>query len=356
MSTEVLSLPRALNILEIFNPQELAEEELGGIRKRAIRRWHPDKIAHTNPTEEKVQEYETNFRLIEPAIEIIRRFLKGEIHSSDKFSESFMDEPVQDDPLADIPMGKGELQSYLREVINKARRSGHKVKIEKETVHEGFYIRDLLQMDIDDKALVISSVALFSGLTWIQLFIGFPALLLNAPSSGVQSSGLPLFLSNTLLTIGTIASAIHVLSCLAMMLPLSRFWLPDILRPVVGFFVDWVGIRPYNFFLHVMASLDLNLGCIITQLLALGLLMLGLYFRFVQFMATIVNWIIVIPLYKLAQYLVGDRRTHPLQEKVRYFAGVAEWFAEQLLTTPSEELHYDELRVMSHLYAEYQEI
>ncbi|MBW4475663.1 MAG: hypothetical protein KME54_02020 [Tolypothrix brevis GSE-NOS-MK-07-07A] len=96
MEQEIFTLQEALLLLEISNLDRVVQSDLPLIRRKAFKRWHPDTIAHTNPSQETVKRYERNFRLIDQAIAMVEAYLRGEVHSSERFSEDYHSQPAEE--------------------------------------------------------------------------------------------------------------------------------------------------------------------------------------------------------------------------------------------------------------------
>ena len=69
--------------------------------------------------------------------------------------------------------------------------------------------------------------------------------------------------------------------------------------------------------------------------------------------AAFVKWIIIFPIFALAGSLLKEKRMGKIQENVRYYAGMADWYIEHLINTEPNSLNRAELFDLSALYSEF---
>jgi hypothetical protein len=65
---------------------------------------------------------------------------------------------------------------------------------------------------------------------------------------------------------------------------------------------------------------------------------------------------LVTPLYLIAGMIIGDHTFGKVEEKVKYYADLADWFIEDLIHGDSSQFSSDELFALSHAYAELNDI
>lgn len=325
MDQETITIDEALKILELTSVENLDDVALQKIQRRARRRWHPDTIAYLKPDPKTIAEYERNFRLIDLAIECVRAFLGGNVEVGSSTARGF-DQFVAEEPEEVIRRNAPEIQEVLRKVWTRVKENAYKMTEEVITLREGVPYKDLLMDDLKEDVPVLAVSALVNG--WVLLLIATIATLpVAALGEAVWSAAIVIVM---------VLWALQAFSCVITFLPLSRFWLPEPVSQWVSRFVD-AGLYVNRY----VAEHNLD------QHLAIALLV-GIPIRIAQ----AVKWLVLLPLYKLSGVLLGDRRMGTIRHHVRYYAGLAEWYVDELLRAEPSAMDREQLFHLSHLYAE----
>lgn len=320
-----VDLGKVIEILEISDINSIKESELKKLRGRAKKRWHPDKISHTNPDPEIVKRYQENFVLIEEAIEFVRAHINGEVHVG-KSSTGTYSEAVYEEPEDIIRRNAPEMQETLRSIWDSVRQQGYKLKEEIVTRYPGNLYKEMLSQDLKDNIPIFSIASFFFGF--------FLYLLLSLILSLVISSQ-PTILKFTMIAL-TFVWWIQAMACFLGLLPLSRFWLPQKIGDGVVYLIN-VGM---NFF-NIVDYFGLTRNTAVAFIFGIPLLL-----------ARIVQAIFVTPIYLIASMIIGDKTFGKVEEKVNYYADLADWYIEDLIHKDTQNLSSEELFALSHAYAE----
>ncbi|MCI4667250.1 MAG: hypothetical protein MRZ79_03750 [Bacteroidia bacterium] len=315
---DTLSFDQAIEILEVVDISKLSLNELPSLVKKAKRRWHPDRIAHQqNATE--IEKYTRNFQLIDDAAQMLEAYLKGDYQPGAKFekNENFHTESSEDILRSQAP----NMQESVSDIWASVKRQSFKKTIEKVQLSDGYRLRELLQMDFQED---LSSLAVISMIYGFFIF-------------GILAAIATIFLP-VLGGIIAIAGLIQVLACVLGFLPLSRFWLPTVVTDFVITCVD-AGLAAY----YSMRESSSNL---IAQLLI----------NIPYLLAKLIKYVILFPLYELAKALVGDKVVGVVYQTVSYYAGVADWYVDSLISKNPREMDMDDLYALSHLYGEFKTV
>ncbi|MFQ4143294.1 hypothetical protein [Chlorogloeopsis sp. ULAP02] len=333
MEQETLTLQEALLLLELPNLESITESDLPAIRRKAFKRWHPDTIAHTNPSQETVKRFERNFRLIDHAIAMVESYLRGEIHSSERFSDDYHSQPAED-PVDIIRRNAKAMQELLRKTMEEVAGTRFKVTEEFVVLSEGFSLREALDRDLEDNITALALTSLVSGL------MGWGILGSFLSESLASSSEVLAYISSFAWI--SVAS-IHVLACLAIALPLSRFWLPIEVSDSALLFVN-SGICLHNTLLKFLSRLPL-IGIFISIPVSI-----------VTATAQILRGVVIQPSFLIAGLVFKDQRICQVKQSVKYYASVADWYVNELLNTDPSNMNDEQLYNLSYLYGEYRDI
>lgn len=327
MANQQLSFQEALKLLEITTLTGIKEGDLIHIRRKAQKRWHPDTIAYTKPLAETVKRYERNFALIDVAIAIVRDHLKGNLHPTTQSPKNYKTPPPTS-PEEIIRRNASTMQETLRSHWNKIKKIRYKLYEETVILSEGFCLKDLLMQDLRDNMPVICIVSLLSGAVFFLII----------------ATILAFFTDENLFVMSSIYGiwGIQALSCVVGFLPLSRFWLPIKVSNFIAFFIN-LGI----FFQLGILKLTPRCGC----LLAIAIPVLVIIY-----LAQIIKWVILFPLYGVSGLILGDYRIGRIQEKRRYYAGLADWYIEELINGIPGKFTTEQLFDLSHLYSELKDV
>jgi hypothetical protein len=327
MTNRQLTLQESLKLLEIINLDRIKEEDLIHIRRKAQKRWHPDTIAYTKPPPETVKRYERNFALIDVAVAIVGAYLKGNLHPTTQSPKNYKTTHSVP-PEEIIRQNASTMQETLRSHWNKIKKIRYKFYEETVILSEGFRLKDLLKQDLRDNVPVICIVSLLSGAIFFLIIMTLLAFLTDE-SPFVMSSVYGIW-------------GIQALSCVVGFLPLSRFWLPIKVSNFIAFFIN-LGI----FFQLGVAKLTPRCGC---------LLMIAIPMLITIYLAYIVKWVVLLPLYGLSGFILGDHRIGKIEKKKRYYAGLADWYIEELINGNPGKFTAQQLFDLSHLYSELKDV
>jgi hypothetical protein len=327
MADKQLTLQESLRLLEITNLDGIKESDLARIRRKAQKRWHPDAIAYAKPPARVVKRYEQNFVLIDVAIAVVRAYLKGDLHSNVEFSKNFRTTRTIP-PEEKIRQNAYVMQATLRSNWSRIKKIGYKLHEETEVLSEGFCIKDLLEQDLKDNVPVKCIISLFNGSI---VFL-------------VLSTVLGLLTDDNVYALSVVYGiwGIQALSCVVGFLPLSGFWLPPKVGGFITFFIN-VGI----FFQSILIKSMERCSCLLV--IAVPTIITSLF-------AHLTKWIVLYPIYGLVGLIVGEHRIGKTQRRIRYYAGLADWYIEELINGNPSEFSTKQLFDLSHLYSELKDV
>lgn len=312
-----MDLKEALELLEISDVSNIRPEDLKQIRKRAMRRWHPDRISHTNPSTELLHQYEQNFKSIDLALDQVEAFVRDGLVSDYRNKRSNADSPAEPEEI--VTRKAPENQTVLKEAWPQAKAQKFEFQQEDVVLTEGLSVQAALNEDLKDR---VPALALFS------LGVGFLYLILAILGGALVAAILEAFgqaWAGTLLMMGILLAWVgQAVCCLLFLLPLSRFWLPMKLGDLA--------ISIVNATLKASESwLDDQDG--------VGKWAHGILSVF-SFLAL---WLIAYPLYKIAGLLLKERRIGRNVVRMDYYGGFNEKYVEHLVNSPVSDLSLDEL-------------
>jgi hypothetical protein len=312
-----MELKEALELLEITDVASIRAEDLKHIRKRAMRRWHPDRIAHSNPSPALLYQYEDNFKNIDLAMARIEAFVRDGITTDYRNKRTIPES--QTEPEEIVTRNAPENQTTLKEAWAQVKAKQFEFHQEDVVLTEGISIQAALDEDLREKVPAIALFSLSAG--FFYLVIG----LLGGSLFAAVLEVLGLAWAGYLILLGIIGAWItQAASCLAILLPLSRFWMPP---QLADFTVSIV-----NATLKASDSwLDDQDG--------VGKWAHGALSVF-SFLA---HWLIAFPLYKVAGVLLGQRRIGRNVVRMSYYGGYRDRYIERLIQTPISSLSLDEL-------------
>lgn len=325
---EHITLDEAVAILEITDLDAVTEDQLQKIRRKAQVRWHPDKILHTKPSEETLARYQRNFRLIDHAISVVQAYIKGEVHG-DAYADDFEEERARtyEAPQDVIRRNAARMQEGLRDVWERVKQTGYKMHEEVVTVARGLRFADMLRADLADRLPLLCMVSFV-----FFLFTATAGMMVGGIVFSIAEidPGIPMYF-------GGLAIIAQLFCCFLIFLPMSRFWLPEPISNAALFGVNLgLGIRDFI----AKRELHEKHSWIGVPLGLLSLLASGLF------------WVVIAPLYLLAAALLGDRGFKDAKATTRYFAGLADWYIENLMSKNPAEMTDDELFDLSGIWGE----
>jgi len=317
---ENITFDQAVEILEISDLSKIRIEDLPSIEKRAKKRWHPDKISHLKD-EGQINKYTQNFQKVKNACEVIYSYLKGTFHAGEKVTDR--ETTAHQQPEEIIRRNAADIQSTLKSLWNLIKEKKYKLSVEEVVLSDGFKLHDLLQQDFKEDIAVLSIISFFYG----SFFMG----ILTAIGTAISP------------IIGTLIGIVwllQMLSCILGFLPLSRFWLPEQLQDIMIKLINF-GLKIY-YFAFEQSQHGNNFVALLVVL--------------PELFAKSVKYIVLLPLYKLAEIFVGDKVLGMVKTKVSYFAGIADWYAEELLNNSPNNFSGEQLFDLSRMYSELSDV
>ncbi len=331
-----ITLEKAIEILGITNLEDLKTEDLDKLCKKAQKRWHPDRVAYLN-SEETIEKYKRNFQLIDKAKDCIKRYLEGEINQQNAYSQNY-DASSQDESEDITRRNAPKMQNILRKVWETIKEQGYKRTHEKTMVYEGSTLKDALKSDIEDKIPEICVISFFSGIALIVISL-FATFIVGGIIVSETVPQLKDFLSRSLEIMFAIIFYLHVFSCFVAVLPISRYWLHPFIYSFIYFFVN----TSYNFFLICAPYIRLGSP-------------LGIFITIISILTKIVTFIILRPIYFIIGESIGGYTVGKLYRKGIYYAGLADWYIEEILKADTSEMDSDTLNHLAHFFGEMKEI
>ncbi len=306
---EQLELSAAVEILEIQDLNALTESDLKKVKRRAQRRWHPDRIAHSNPSEEQIKKFERNFVLIDDALEVVRAYLSGEAAPAPKKQAETEDFETPEDIARDNVF---ENQKIFAQYWDRARGSSFEVQYEDAVLAEGLTLGEMLDEDLADDVPMTALMSLWVGLV-VYFVFGLGLMLVGLVSQ--QLAGI-------LLVVLTLAWMTHALASFVVLVPMARFWLPEVVLEKVGYMIDLSMRTLYHYEHHDWAIWVFGIPSMLV-------------------MAT--KWVIIWPIYKLVGLLGGDRKFGRVVVNTKYHAGLSEAYCEHLATSDPHGMSLEEM-------------
>lgn len=311
--TEV-TLDFAIELLEILNINDVQVENLRSIRKRAFARWHPDRVAHTN-NPDLTKQYQENSQLIDQCVALIEDFLKGNYKAGEKYNYQ---DSKQTDPIERLRKNAEELQQKIREVWPQVKVTNYKLEIVEDLISDGYKLGDVLRKDLKDEVQRLSFISMFDF-----------ALISLIPFA--------LFIHLGIGFVYGLFWILQIISCIIIFLPLSRIWLGRSVQ-----FFTW------------FVKIGLTIGDHVNEFLG-NIPWIQIVFGIPRIFASLL-YFIMYPLYFLAIAIIGDRVVGKITRKNKFYAGIQDWYIEDLLNRKIDNLDDNELNHIAHLYNELLEV
>ena len=314
-----LTFDKAIELLEITDISKMNIDDIPQLEKKSKKRWHPDKVIHLNDPS-ITEEYTVKFQQVEFACQIIYSYLKGTYQAGDAFSFTDKRQTAHEEPEEIIRKNAPDIQATLKNIWSFVKEKKYKWTIKEVLLSDGFKLKDLLNEDFKEDFAMLSVVSFFYGLILLSILTGIGGAI-----------------SPVLGNIIGIVLIIQALSCFLGFLPLSRFWLPQVVRDFVIRFINF-GLGIYNW-AEVQGQTSSKSWVV-------------LLIRIPVLFAKLVKYIILFPLYELAKVFVGDKIVGVVKQNVNYYADAAEWYIDELITMNPNEMTSDELFHLSYLNTE----
>jgi len=314
-----LTFDKAIEILEITDISKISQDEMPQLEKRMKKRWHPDKVAHLNDPE-ITKEYTINFQQIEAACQMVKSYLSGTYQAGEPFIFTDKKQKVYEEPEEIIRKNAPDIQSELKGLWDFIKEKKYKWYVKEILLSDGFKLKNLLHEDFKEDIAMLSIVSFFYGI----IILG----ILTAIAGAIHP-----FLG----TIVGIIWLLQAISCFLGLAPLSRFWLPESVTDVMLKFINF-GLSIYNW------AEDQAQGA--NNVWVLLLVRLPVLF------AKLVKYVVLFPLYELAKIFIGDKLVGVVKQNVNYYADMADWYIEELMTKNPNEMDGEELFHLSYIYSE----
>jgi hypothetical protein len=317
-----LTFDKANELLEISNISRISNNEILEIKRRARKRWHPDKVAHLKDPE-ITKEYTLKFQQIEDACHMVSAYINGTYQAGEAFYSSNTNHSIYEEPEEVIRKNANNIQIKLRALWGFIRDRKYKFSMKIVTLCDGYKLKDLLYEDFKEDIAMLSIVSFFYGF----ILIGILTAIGSAINPGIGS-------------LISIFGILQAFSCFLGLLPLSRFWLPNAIQSIMLWFVNF-GLGIYNWAENESQSAVwwVQILVAIPNLFALAL-----------------KYIILFPLYEVAKAIVNDKVIGIVKDNVNYYADAAEWYIDELISKNPNEMSSEELFHLSYLYSELSDV
>lgn len=323
-----ITFDQAVELLEIVDINKIKTGDIPRIKKKAKKRWHPDKVAHQGD-EALTQEYNIKFQQIEVACELIESYLDGTLKTGEAFTKK--DKTTYRKPTEIIRENAVDLQFKLKSVWHLVKTYNYKFSQQEVLISDGFKLKDLLEEDFKEDIAMSSIVSFFYGFIQFGISSVFVLFLVSkAPVLSYLVGGV--FFTSIFL---------HILSCILGFLPLSRFWLPYMVQDFMIKFIN------FGLILYQWAEKEYGHSSNIWVILLI---------RIPVIFAQLIKYLILFPLYQLAKIFVGDKIVGVTKQKVNYYADAADWYIESLINKPPHSMSDDELFHLSYIYTELSDV
>lgn len=320
-------LDLAIELLEIVDISTVRLSDIQKLSKKSKSRWHPDKVSHSG-NEELISQYTKNFQKIDWACQVLTDYLNGDIHSGasyDSSSEFYKQESeASEEPEEVIRRNAKELQENIRSKWNFVKEKKFQHEQKENILSDGFSLRDLLDKDFADDISALSMVSLYYGTLSLSILVAIIE-----------------HFSKVLGFIALIPLLLHIASCTLGAMPLSRFWLPEVISDFAIKFINF-GLAVYN----RACTLDRHANkWWLTFIIQAPLIF-----------SKAVKYLVLWPCFELAKLFVGDKVVGVVKENLNYYAGFADWYIEDLMEKDISTMSSDELFHLSLMNSEFSKI
>lgn len=208
-----LTFDKAIELLEITDITKVVANDIPKLSKKSKKRWHPDKVAHIKDIS-LTQEYTINFQQIDYACQLLSDYLNGTYKAGEAFSTDTNYNPEEPEEI--IRKNARDIQTTLSVLWETIKITNYRHSLKEVILSDGFKLKDLLHEDFREDLAMLSVVSSFYGMIMLGILTGI-CNLINPSLGGIV--GVIWFL--------------QAISCLLGVLPLSRFWLPQSIQPIM---------------------------------------------------------------------------------------------------------------------------
>lgn len=313
---EQLTLQEAIEILEITDLDSLTENDLAKIKKKASKKWHPDRVAAMNPDEEVVNAYKANFQKIAPAIEIIRAYINGEDYTDMSANADINRESGVDIIMKEYP----NIKEFFARHWAAIKAADYKKTVEKVLLFEGFSVPEILKRDLEYEVPEVAIVTMLSGTILPSIiglfFVGIPPIAML----------IYLFV------------VVQVLCSIITLLPTGRFWLPQFVQNIIVQVLE-IGLYMHNAVGFLSDLLPWRFRWII-----------HLFLKSIQFFGRIAQKLIVAPIYYIVGSIFQDKRIGKVEKSLIFYGGFTADYIDELLAMPVETLSEEQIYHVGSMY------
>ena len=313
--TQEMSLDLAIEILEITDIGKINIDNLSNIVRKAKKRWHPDKVASLKD-DTISRKYNDNFKLIDSAAKEVDDFLNGKVGDEGTDRSESSEEPVDV-----IRRNASEMQENISSVWSVVKERRFKFSDEEVLLSDGFSLKDVIESDFEESIAEHSIISFFYG----GFFLSILAVILIA-------------INPLLGFVGSMILFSHIASCFLGMMPLSRFWLPEQIENIMLKFINF-GLIFYKAVFHQLSGKKISIWA-------------WFALKAPEFLASLVRWLIIFPLYEAAKAFAGDKVVGIVKQNIKCYAGAPEWYVEELISKIPNDMSDDELFDLSYLNTE----
>lgn len=312
-----LTLQEAIEILEIMDLDSLTENDLNKIKRKASKKWHPDRIAAMKSGEEVVNTYKENFQKVAPAIEIIRAYINGEDYTDMSANANINKESSVDIIKKEIP----NIRAFFKEHWEAIKDSGYKKTVEKQLLFNGFGVYEVLKEDLQYQLPKVAIINMTSG-TFLPSLLGL--FFLETPAIALLIYAF---------------TSIQVLCSLIFLFPVGRFLLPQFIQDIIMVIMD-IGVYMHNLLIEIADFLPRNISWFMHLILGL-----------ITFFGKVIQWFIIAPIYHIVGSIFSDVRIGKVEREFVFYSGFTADYIEELLVVPIDRLTDDEIYNIGHIYS-----
>jgi len=313
---EQLTLKEAIEILEITDLDSLTENDLAKLKKKASKKWHPDKISAMSQDEAVINAYKINFQKIAPALEIIKAYINGEDYTDISSKANINRESSVDIIKREIPA----IHEFFNQHWAAIQSSGYKKTVEKILLFEGFSVPEILKKDLEYDIPELAIVTMLSG-TIIPTFIG--AFFIGIP---------PVFILIYVFVL------VQIFCSAVALFPTGRFWFPQFIQNIIHSVLD-LGAYMHNAIGFTADLLPYRFRWPV-----------HLFLRFIQFLGKALQQLIVAPIYSIVGSIFNDKRIGKVEKELTFYAGFTADYIEELLSLPIDRLEEEQVYHVGSVY------
>jgi len=313
---EQLTLKEAIQILEITDLDSLTEKDLAKIKKKAAKKWHPDKLAAMDVEKTVVDKFKANFQKIAPALEIIKAYINGEDYTDMSANANINRESSVDILKREFP----NIQEFFTKNWAAIKANDYKKTVEKVLLFEGFSVPEILKSDLEYEIPEVAIVTMLSGTI-------LPSII------GLFFTGIPPIAMLIYLFV-----ALQVLCSLIALFPTGRFWLPQFVQDIV--------IRVLNIGIYMHDAV----GFLSDLLPRRFQWIVHTFLKFIQFFGRIAQKLIVAPIYHIVGNIFKDKRIGKVEKELVFFGGFTTDYIDELLAMPLDSLSEEQVYHVGAMY------